>query len=453
MTRFLLFISLAASATADRMPLSPEYWTSKTFLKEFNGSYRINANIEPILTSEERGLLVQMQDLMAKGKRTDTITKLKASPLLATSAAVQFNLANVLSEEAKLDDAETFYKKALAIFPSFLRAHQNLAFTYFRKKDLEKTREHLLQAIRLGANNGSVHGLLGQCFLESEEYEPAVRSFREALITQPKVRDWTLGIAQALQNLSRTEEALVIYEKILQEDPENTGILLQVALIYNDQDEPLKAVGILEYLRRREQLPNSFQLLLGTLLIGQENLEVGAATLKRVLEKEDFKKPDSALNAIQYCLEQDLTPLAKELRDLIREEDLSPNGLVFYKRMTAQIILTAKANDPEGLKILDALIAANPLDSHSLLIRAQQHLIAEERFKALLILDQTIHAQGAFSLRAQLEKAQLLVKLQRYSEAITELKGYLESRPDETRVQEYLEAVEDLNKAYSVGSK
>ena len=54
-------------------------------------------------------------------------------------------------------------------------------------------------------------------------------------------------------------------------------------------------------------------------------------------------------------------------------------------------------------------------------------------------------------MRAQLEKAQLLVKLQRYSEAITELKGYLESRPDETRVQEYLEAVEDLNKAYSVG--
>lgn len=451
MIRFLLVLALAASATAERLPLSPDYWKSETFRKEFNGSYRINANIEPVLSSAERGLLVEMQDLMAKGKRTDTIKKLKASSLLASSAAVQFNLANVLSEEGQFDDAETYYKKALESFPSFLRAHQNLAFTYFRKKDLEKTREHLLQAVRLGANNGSVHGLLGQCFLENEDYEPALRSFREALITQPTVKDWTLGIAQALQNLSRTKEALVLYEKILKEDPENGGILLQVALIYNDQDQPGKAVGILEYLRRKDQLADPFQLLLGTLLIGQDNLEVGAATLKRVLEKEDFKKPESALNAIQYCLERGLTALSKELRDLIREDDLSPEGLLSYQRLTARILLTAQPNDPEGLKILDVLIEQDPLDSHSLFLRAQQHVIAEERFKALLVFDQAIHAQGSFSLKAQLEKAQLLVKLQRYPEAIKELKSYLESQPEETRVREYLKAVEDLNKAYSVG--
>lgn len=456
MIRFLpaaLVVALTFPVGAERMPLSTEYWKSEAFRKQFNGSYRINANIEPVLSSEERGLLVKMQELMAKGQRTETIKQLQASALLKNSAAVQFNLANVLTEEDKLDEAVTYYEKALATFPSFLRAHQNLAFAYFKKLDLEKSEKHLLEAVRLGANNGSVHGLLGQCFLEKEQFEPALRSFREALITQPKARDWSLGIAQALMGLDRIGEALVLFEAALKDDPENPDIQLQLALIYHDRDESEKAVALLETLRRNEALDDQFELLLGTILVGQENLTVGANTLKRVLAKEDFKKPDYALNAIQFCLERGLGPLALELHGMIRENDLSSVGKPNYKRLKAQILLASQPNHPEAIDILDALIAANPLDSHSLFLRAQQHVLAKEPFKALLVFDQAIHAGDSFSSNARLSKARLLVKLERYPEAIKELKSYLEGNPDEVRVKEYLQAVTNLNKAYATGGE
>ena len=389
MTRFFLFAFLLSGVIkADQLRLSTEYWKSEAFRKEFNGTYRVNANIEPILSTAERGLLVEMQDLMAKGQRTNTINKLKGSSLLKTSAAIQFNLANVLSENDRIDEAITYYESALKTFPSFLRAHQNLAFATFKSGKVEKAREHLLEAVRLGANNGTVHGLLGYSFLEKGEFEPALRSFREALITQPKEKDWKLGIAQALQNLDRTDESIFIYQNILEEEPDHSGILLQLALIYHDQDEVEKAVTYLEYLRRKGELDDAYTFLLGTLLIGQENVEVGANTLKTVLKKEDFKTPDLALNSIQFCFQQNLNPLALELHGLIKEKDLSPRALISYQRLKAQILFAKTPNDPEGLKILDELIAKNPLDSHSLLLKGQQLVIAKESAQALIIFEQ-----------------------------------------------------------------
>ncbi len=69
-------------SAAEPLPLSPEYWKDEGFLKSFNGSYRINAQIEPTVTSEERGLLVSIQSLMAKGEREDALKKIDELPLL-----------------------------------------------------------------------------------------------------------------------------------------------------------------------------------------------------------------------------------------------------------------------------------------------------------------------------------------------------------------------------------
>jgi len=329
-TSSLLLVSLSSYGQSKRLPISTSYWKSQNFLKEFNGSYRINANIEPILSTPERGLLIEMQNLMAKGQRDKAISKLKASSFVKSSAAIQFNLANVLSETGKLDEAVTYYQRAIQKLPAFRRAHQNLAFAYFRNDQIDKARGHLLEAVKLGANNGSVHGLLGYSFLQKENYEPALRSFREALITQPEEKDWKLGIGQALQNLNRSNEVLPLYSELHKKHPTDNDIILQLALLYNDLDNTEQAITLLELLRRRNALPESHHLLLGTLLIGDGNTRVGAETLRNVLKNKEFKKPDLAINSIQYCFSEGFTDLALELHALIKEADLSKNGLTSY---------------------------------------------------------------------------------------------------------------------------
>ena len=158
---FILLSLFSPLSAAEKMPLSKDYWKNPIFLKEFNGSYRIDANIEPVLSSGERGELVAIQKLMASGKRADVIKKLQASKYSRTSASIQFNLGNVLSEEGELTKAISSYKKAIAILPSFRRAYQNLAYVYVKQEDYEKAFPLLLKVLNLGGNDGSVHGLLG----------------------------------------------------------------------------------------------------------------------------------------------------------------------------------------------------------------------------------------------------------------------------------------------------
>ena len=448
----LAFLFGSLSSLGQPLPVSTSYWKSEAFLKEFNGSYRINANIEPAPSSAERGLLVEMQTLMAKGERTKTISKLSTSSLLKESSLIQYNLANVYSEAGTLDKALIYYKKAIENLPSFRRAHQNIAYTYFRNQEPLKAHEHLLEVVRLGGNDGSVHGLLGHCFLEKKQAEPALRSFRQALVTQPESAEWQSGLAQALQALNRPQEALLLYEALAQNSPDKPGLQLQLALTYYELDQTNKAIALLEFLRRSSGLESQYELLLGTLLIGDQNLLIGAQTLQRVINDEDFKRSEEALNAIQYCLEQNHDGLALELHGLIKKDDLSSLGLVRFRRLHAQILLQKTPNIPEGIAILKELITNDPTDSHSLHLLGQQQFIAQKPHDALLLLDQAIHAEGNHSHAARLTKVQVLVSLKRYGDTIKELDNYLKERPDEERVREYLETIKRLHSAVTLSA-
>lgn len=78
----LLWVSYSSQLSAiEPLPLSTSYWKSPAFLKQFNGSYRIEARIEPSVTTEERALLVKVQELMIKGERKSALALLeKSSP-------------------------------------------------------------------------------------------------------------------------------------------------------------------------------------------------------------------------------------------------------------------------------------------------------------------------------------------------------------------------------------
>ena len=171
-----------------------------------------------------------------------------------------------------------------------------------------------------------------------------------------------------------------------------------------------------------------------------------------MINGEDFKRSEEALNAIQYCLEQNYDGLALELHGLIKKDDLSSPGLVRFRRLHAQILLQKTPNIPEGIAILKELITNDPTDSPSLHLLGQQQFIAQKPHDALLLLDQAIHAKGTHSHTARLAKVQVLVSLKRYGDTIKELDNYLKERPDEERVREYLETIKRLHSAVTLSA-
>ncbi|MGJ8677381.1 MAG: tetratricopeptide repeat protein [Akkermansiaceae bacterium] len=447
---FSYLITLLTATAGNQMPLSTSYWKSTSFLKEFNGSYRINANIEPLLSSEERAQLVAIQTLMASGDRKTVITKLKANPQLKHSPALQFNLANVLSENGDLKDAIQYYQKALTTFPAFRRAHQNLAYAYVKSNQLEDAFPHLIETIKLGGNDGSVHGLLAHCFQQKEQYEPALLSFRRALIAQPDTRDWQIGIAHSLHQLGRSSEALAQYLELLKDKgAENSAIELQLSQLYMEMGQAGKAITRLELLRRKGKLDTEYEFLLGTLLLNEGNIAVGSQTLKRCITRDGFHQSEAALKAIRHSIDLELIPLATELHQMLKPDLIKGTALLSsYHRIKAQLILIEKPNAHEGITILKELIKENPTDSYSLLLLGQQLALNDQLHEALIIFDQSVNADSAHSLQAKLAKSQTFVQLEDYSQAIKELKAYLKINPS-ANIQEYLTAVEAIRKARS----
>jgi tetratricopeptide (TPR) repeat protein len=430
------------------MAISKDFWKSEEFRKEFNGTYRINGNIEPSLSGDERAELLKMENLMAEGKRKDVIRLLKASKFLKLSAGIQFNLANVLSEEGELDEAIGYYQLAISSLPSFRRAHQNIAYTYSKKGELARAYDHLIDVVRLGGNDGGVMGLLGFCYQNMEQYESALLAYRNAQLTQPKVVDWKLGIAYCLQRLGKLGEAIMVYEELERIEPEQVEVKLQLVNLYIADQRPGNAIIKLELLNRLGQLDSENQLLLGTLYLGNSNPKLGANQIRDVFKSGKLTEWSSALNAIRYSIDLQERALAGELLQLVKEESLEGKQKHIYRRLKAQHLMLDDKNLPQCQELLESLVTADPLDTHSLFLLGKVNVRAGKSDLALLRFEQVVKIHGPQELPSLLEMAKIYVQKELYGEAVTILTTYLKIDAD-PKIQEYLDALNSLIEANS----
>ena len=445
-TGFFLTTLLITNA-ADPLPLSKDYWKSDAFRKSFNGSYRINARIEPFVETKERELLVAVQTLMANGDRSDALAKLKASSLAKTSAAVMFNIGNIAFETGDLEVAKTQYAAAIKTFPTFLRAQQNLAFVYAREGDYDKAFPYLLEVIKLGSQEGSVMGLLGYCYQQKENFTSALQAFKNAQLTEPGNIEWKIGEAYCYDSLGENAKALNLYESIVKQKPAEQQYMLLLINLYQRTGQIEEAIVNLELLRRQGNLDVSNKMLLGALHLSEGSSVIGAEVIREVLKSDQLTDADIAMNAVGFAIEKVELELAAEFHSLIRPELVKKlTSETRYKRQSAQIILLQGKETEKAMEILNALIAADPLDSDSLYLLAEHEASNSSEELALLHYQQAYIGNGKMKHASLLEKGKLLVRLQRYEEAIKDLNSYMAhvdgKQLDQLKI--YTKAVENL---------
>ncbi len=408
------------------LPLSTSYWRDPAFLKAFNGSYRIEARIEPNVTSEERGLLVEIQELMAKDDRSGAIAKLEGSELTDKSPALTFNLANLHFEEGDLEKATEGYRKAIAEMPSFRRAQRNLAVALVRKNDLDAAMPHLLEAIRLGDADGATYGLLGYCRLQRGEWASALQAYRLAQLSEPDTVDWLAGIAQCLQNLDAREEAAALLDEVVRKRPKESSYAVLRASILLDLDRRTEAVETLELPHRLGTLSADARLLLADLHLREGRVEAARERMRMAFGEEEngeeTARPDvsrvasltaSALQAREWELAEEALALAAP-----RDGEPAARGL---RLLEARLLIESARDVDAGVEILRELIAADPADPRPLLALAR-HLAApadasvDALGEAELLLERAASDADA-EIEARLELARLHMRGGRYDEA------------------------------------
>ena len=445
--RLLLLSSLIVSSltAAEPLPLSKAYWKDDAFLKSFNGSYRINARIEPAVSTAERGLLVSIQPLMASGKRKEALKKLTSSSLIKTSAAVAFNAGNIQFELGELESAINYYERSLNIFPTFRRAHRNLGFAYARSDKWEKVMPALEQAIKLGDQDGATYGQLAYGRMQNDQFASALQAYRLAQVTQPESVDWKAGVAQCLQHLQRNEEALALIEEVIQARPTEISYYLLQASIYIAVDRSDDAMANLELVRRMGELDAENHLWLAHLHLRSGSSMLARPVMMEALKMEKKAPLSAALNVLEYTAQLQDWKLGREFADAVNKawpdtKDAKLNSK--QKRLGALIDIDSGENPKRGAQVLQELIKSDPLDAPALILLAQ-YRTKEKRFQeAEMLLQQAARVEGS-EYDSHLCLAKLYVSQTRYKDALEELDLVIDIRASDS-IQTYRTAIANL---------
>lgn len=104
------------------------------------------------------------------------------------------NLAVVLKDQGRLNEAERHYREAIALKPDYADAHYNLAVILTDRRKLDEAMGHLWKSLFFNSNNTEAHILIGIILEHQGKLEEAAFHDREAIRLDP-------GNAQAYNNL------------------------------------------------------------------------------------------------------------------------------------------------------------------------------------------------------------------------------------------------------------
>lgn len=437
-----LTLSLLSSLLVDAapMPLAKSYWNSEGFLKAFHASYRTNARIEPYITSEEKSVLLEMQQLMARGARQEAIQALKSSPKTQGSAALNFNLGNLYFEEGQLEAARNSYQKSLKLYPSFRRAHKNLGLVFMRLENIEQAQPCFVEAVQLGDMSGSTLGLLGYCHAQGENHASALQAYQLARLTEPENASWMAGVAQSLLAMDKLREGLAMIAEVYKLRPKEDGYaqLYVHALIQNEQND--KAIAVLELLRKQQRLTFPQRCQLAQLHCASGDMRMAQPRIEELLNANDSFAIIPFLNVIESLGAMGEWRLVLDLLQKIEVYERNPAEEEKFQHIHVRSM--AHLGMPEAAPMLASLLDVEPLDGELLVLMAKLQQSLDQAALAEVYFERAELTEG-HAYRAFLAHGAMLVEQKRYQRALEKYRAAqkIQATPEQAKYIEQLRKV------------
>jgi tetratricopeptide (TPR) repeat protein len=423
-------------------------WNDESFVKSFLGSYGVLAVYEPKISDAEKDVLRKLIDLI-KANPKAAIEQLEPQIKAGSSAAFDFILANLYFQDGNLAKAEQYYTSATKKHPSFRRAYKNLGLVYIQDGNFEKAVPTISKALELGEVDGRAYGLLAYGYLIQEKYYPAEAAYRQAILIQPNVKDWKIGLARCLLETERYTEAVALFDTLLKEEPDNTDFWLLQSNAYLGKDETLKAAQNIEIVRRMGAAELTTLKLLGDIYMNNDSPELAVSAYLAAVAIAEPNQNEPLVRAADILAQTANFEQAKELIATIRAK---ANATLSEAQDLTLLIAEAKiardAGDNEtAVATLHKIVERDALNGDALIelgnYYADQDLMAE----AITRYEQASQI-SASERKARIAHAQALVQKNNYREALPLLKRALKIRSDRA-LEDYTARVERAAKNQS----
>ena len=424
----------------NKNPMS-ELWNDPQFQKEFTASYGTLAGYEPTLSEEDKSTLRTLIKII-KARPEQAIKQLSEQIKEDDSAAFDFILANLYFQEGDLINAEKFYLQAIKKYPAFRRAYKNLGFVNIQNGDYVSAINSISKSMELGDVDGRAYGLLAYSYLTQENYYPAEAAYRQAILMQPEVVDWKLGLARCLIEMGQYSDAVAIFETLITNDPNNTDYWVLQSNAYLGLDESLKAARNLEVVQRLNKADIQTLSLLGDIYMNNEmpDLALNAYLLAAELAQDedlDLLIKSAKVLTLTVNYEQAETIIGKIRNDFSDKIDEADDlELLTYEAKIAR----AKGQDDLAASLLIQIIERDLLNGEAIIELAKYYADQGKLPEAITRFEQAQKIRK-YERPALVAHAQTLVNNKRYDEALPLLNRALRIESDRN-LKDYKDRVE-----------
>jgi len=435
----------AALVLATEVPLDA-LWKDPTFQREFMGSYGFQAELEPKVTALERQELEKILGLMT----TDTQAAMAALEKAATpdaSAVFNYTLGNMHFQKDELDEATNCYRTAVAKFPSFRRAWKNLGLIAVRQSRFDDAVKALSRVVELAGTDGLTYGLLGYAYAAQGVATSAESAYRNAVLLQPDVLDWKLGLTQSVLKQRKYGEAVTLCEELIARFPNRAEFWLIQANAYVGLNQPMKAAENYEVVQRMGKATPQSLYTLGDIYANEGLIDLAAKTYRSAIDLDPQQPPARPMRCVEIVAQRGGAAQAKGLADHVRTvmaaslDDADRKKLL---KIEARIAV-AEGGGADAVRALEEIVSLDPLDGEAILLLARHYTRVNDPDRAIFYYERA-EGIGVFEADARLRHAQVLVSQSRFQDAVPLLKRAQELKPRED-VGRYLEQVERLARA------
>jgi tetratricopeptide (TPR) repeat protein len=419
-------------------------WRDPVFQKQFVAGYGVNADIEPRVSTAEVAVLEKVRPLMSDNdKLPQAETALAAAIKPESSAMLDFTLGGLQFQMEKGDLALANFDHAVKKFPSFRRAWRNIGFIHVRAGRFVEAIAAFTKFIELGGNDAVAYGLLGYAYSNQQDWQPAEAAYRNALLLDPGYTEWRLGLTRCVYRQEKFEDAASLLDALLARYPEKGEFWLLQAHTYLGSKQPLKAAVDLELLDRLGKSTVDSLSTLGDVYVGENLMDLAAGAYMRALDVDPNQPLARALRDVELLAARGAPAAAQKVAaklHAVADARMEPAEKHKLLKIEARLALGDGQSDGNGAKVLEEIVALDPLDGEALLLLAQHWQRQNEPDRAILCCER---AEGieAFEANARIRHAQILVHMGRYPDALPLLRRAQEIKPRDD-VARYLEQVE-----------
>jgi tetratricopeptide (TPR) repeat protein len=435
-----------AAVTTDVVPASGpsqvelSIWRTPAFRRRFAESFAAETPVEPPLDGRDLAVMTDAMDMMAANRIDAALELLGKNRSARASAALDFMTGNLLYVQGRLDESADALELAVGKFPNFRRAWMRLGDLEARRGNDALAAAALGRACELGACDPITLGLLGVSHANLGNLVAAETAFRRAIMLDPATFDWRLGLADAMAAQGRHDEAIAMFEVLVNGRPDDGSLWRRLGLTRLAAGRADDAAQDLEVVRVLGIADPKVERQLASIY-----LDRGLATLaveRQLAATRLDGNAGPALEAARVLATTGEIAAVEGLLSALRSGDAAFDADVRAEFDRLESLLAARRDEGAAeATALEALVDRDPLDGEALILLGRHHAKLPDGLERAEFWFERAEGIAAFEVEAKIRHAEALVAAGRYPQAIALLKQAQSLKPDDS-VKAYLEEIE-----------